>query len=52
MLTDSDFDLEGLLRALVDFNCCGRILCESPQDMDVDAQHIKEIWKHLVDITS
>lgn len=52
MLTDSDFDLEGLLRALIDFNCCGRILCESPQDMDADAQHIKKMWKHLVDIAS
>lgn len=52
MLNDSDFDLEGLIRALVDFNCSGRILCESPQDMDADAQLIKKIWRQMVDRAS
>jgi deoxyribonuclease-4 len=42
MLADSDFDLDGLLRALIDMDCAGRILCESPQDMDKDALIIKE----------
>ena len=45
MLTDSDFDLDALLRALNACNCEGRILCESPQDMDKDALHIMETWK-------
>ena len=39
---DSDFDLKGLLQALVDMNCGGRILCESPEHMDKDALHFKE----------
>ncbi len=30
MLAESDFDLDGLLRALHDMGCGGRILCESP----------------------
>ncbi|MEA1977247.1 MAG: TIM barrel protein [Chloroflexota bacterium] len=45
MLKDSDFNLDALLRALNAFNCGGRVLCESPQDMDVDALHIMEVWK-------
>jgi deoxyribonuclease-4 len=47
MLKDSDFNLDALLRALNTFNCGGRILCESPQDMDVDALHIMEVWKKV-----
>jgi len=42
MLSNSDFDLDGLLTALYEFKCGGRILCESPEDMDVDALLIKE----------
>ena len=42
MIQDSDFDLTGLLRALVDMNCGGRILCESPEHMDRDALLFKE----------
>jgi deoxyribonuclease-4 len=49
MLTDSDFDLEGLLQALADLDCQGRILCESPQDMDVDAQLIKRTWEGITE---
>jgi len=45
MLADSDFNLEGLMKALVDFECGGRILCESPE-MEVDAQSIKSAWEH------
>lgn len=45
MLHDSDFDLEGLIRALVAFECAGRIQCESPEDMDVDALVIKAAWE-------
>lgn len=47
MLKDSDFNLDVLLRALNTFNCGGRVLCESPQDMDVDALHIMEVWKKV-----
>jgi len=46
MLADSDFDLEALVRALVDFNCAGRIVCESPE-MDQDAQVIKDTWQRV-----
>ena len=45
MLGDSDLDLEALLKALVEFGCGGRILCESPQDMDIDALVIKRTWE-------
>jgi deoxyribonuclease-4 len=44
MIKDSDLDLEGLLKALADLSCGGRILCESPQDMDKDALLIQERW--------
>ncbi len=47
MLKDSDFNLDALLLALNAFNCGGRVLCESPQDMDVDALHIMEVWKKV-----
>jgi deoxyribonuclease-4 len=45
MLHDSDFDLGGLMRALVKLNCGGRIQCESPEDMDKDALVIKTAWE-------
>ena len=44
MLADSDFNLPGLMKALAEFNCGGRILCESPE-MDLDAQNIKSVWE-------
>ena len=47
LLKDSDFNLDALLKVLNAFNCGGRILCESPQDMDVDALHIMEAWKKI-----
>jgi len=49
MLDDSDFDLDALLRALNAHNCGGRILCESPQDMEKDALHIMDAWKKVSD---
>jgi len=45
MLKDSDFDVDALLRALKTYDCGGRILCESPQDMDKDALLIKQAWE-------
>jgi deoxyribonuclease-4 len=47
MLADSDFDLDALLRALHDADCSGRIVCESPEDMDKDALVIKKAWSAL-----
>ncbi|MFP3855394.1 MAG: TIM barrel protein [Anaerolineales bacterium] len=47
MLADSDFDLDALLKALVDHGCGGRIVCESPKDMDKDAHVIKNRWQEL-----
>jgi deoxyribonuclease-4 len=46
-LEDSDFDLDGLLRALADMDCGGRILCESPKFMDRDALVIKDAWEKV-----
>jgi deoxyribonuclease-4 len=42
MLEDSDFNLDALLQALIDMDCEGRILCESPEHMDKDALFIKQ----------
>lgn len=47
MLSDSDFNLDGLIQALVAHGCGGRILCESPEDMDKDALLIKRRWETL-----
>lgn len=46
MLSESDFNLEALLRALNDLGCQGRILCESPV-MEDDALEIQKLWKRL-----
>jgi deoxyribonuclease-4 len=43
MLKDSDLNLEGLFKALADFHCAGRILCESPV-MEDDALYLKTLW--------
>jgi deoxyribonuclease-4 len=47
MLDDSDFDLDALIRALVELNFSGRILCESPEDMDKDALLIKRKMEEI-----
>jgi deoxyribonuclease-4 len=49
LLGDSDFKLDDLLRALDKFGCAGRILCESPEEMDKEAQIIKSAWERLVE---
>lgn len=46
MLAESDFDLQGLLRALVEMKCGGRILCESPI-MEDDALVIQSAWRQI-----
>lgn len=50
MLSNSDFDLDGLLTALFEAKCGGRILCESPQDMDVDARRIKKALERVSNV--
>ena len=45
-LLESDFDLDALLKALDDFDCGGRIVCESPL-LEDDALVIQEKWKDL-----
>ncbi len=47
MLADSDFDLPGLIRALAEMKCGGRIVCESPV-MDADAGLIRKTWERSV----
>ena len=43
---ESDLDLEALFRALREFGCGGRILCESPV-MEADALVMKEAWTKI-----
>jgi len=45
-LADADLKLKDLFRALKDFGCAGRILCESPI-MEEDALKMKKAWKRL-----
>ena len=42
-LKDADLDLKALFRALHEFGCGGRILCESPV-LEVDALKMKKEW--------
>ncbi len=46
ILEEADLDLEALLRALKDFGCAGRILCESPI-MEEDALLMMKVWKDI-----
>jgi deoxyribonuclease-4 len=45
-ITESDIDLEAILRALKKHGCGGRILCESPI-LEEDALLIQEKWNEL-----
>lgn len=45
LLADSDFNLPALMAALRTQGCGGRILCESPHDMDVEARRIQAAWE-------
>ncbi len=47
-IEESDLNLDAILRALRDFNCRGRILCESPI-LEEDALLIKSRWEALVE---
>jgi deoxyribonuclease-4 len=48
-IQDSDFNLVALLRALNDYDCGGRILCESPV-MEEDALFFKKLWKEMTEL--
>ena len=45
-LAKADLKLKDLFRALKDFGCAGRILCESPI-MEEDALRMKRAWKRI-----
>ena len=45
-LEEADLDLPALFRALHDFGCRGRILCESPV-MEDDAQKMQQVWEQI-----
>jgi len=42
-LSEADLDLKALYKALHDFGCAGRIMCESPI-MEEDALNMKKAW--------
>ena len=50
-LAEADLDLKALLRALKDFECAGRILCESPV-MEEDALNMLKAWVEVSDETA
>jgi deoxyribonuclease-4 len=45
-LAEADLDLRALFRALNEFGCAGRILCESPI-MEDDALNMKKTWMKI-----
>ena len=45
-LDDSDLDTRAILRALKDFGCRGRILCESPV-LEDDALKVMSLWMEI-----
>jgi deoxyribonuclease-4 len=47
-LDEADLDLEAILQALREFNCSGRILCESPV-LEEDAIVLKNAWEKIAE---
>lgn len=45
-MAESDFKLNALFKALKDFGCAGRLLCESPI-MEEDALNMKKAWMNV-----
>jgi deoxyribonuclease-4 len=45
-LKDSDLNVREIMQALVNYNCRGRILCESPV-MEEDALGLKSLWREV-----
>ena len=46
IMDESDFELRELFRALHEFGCGGRIMCESPI-MEEDALYFKQVWMEV-----
>ncbi|MEW6718436.1 MAG: TIM barrel protein [Chloroflexota bacterium] len=46
VIQESDLAIEAIFRALQDFGCRGRILCESPV-LEEDALYLKELWGEI-----
>ena len=45
-LQESDLDLRAIFKALLDFDCAGRLLCESPV-MEDDAVYMRQVWEEV-----
>ena len=45
-LADADLDMKALFKALDQFGCAGRIMCESPI-MEEDALTMKKTWMQI-----
>jgi deoxyribonuclease-4 len=45
-LAEADLDIRALFRALKDFGCAGRMLCESPI-MEEDALEMRRVWSEV-----
>ncbi len=43
---EADLDVQAIFRALKDFQCCGRILCESPV-LEEDALFLRQLWMEV-----
>lgn len=43
---EADLDLQAIFRALMDFKCRGRILCESPK-MEDDSIYLRSLWLEM-----
>ena len=46
IISESDFDLDALFKALIQVGAGGRILCESP-NLEEDAQYLQKTWSKL-----
>lgn len=46
-IVESDFNIPGLFSALIDYQCAGRILCESPI-MEDDALFMQKQYSHIL----
>ena len=45
-IQEADLDVRAIFRALKDFNCQGRILCESPI-LEEDALYLRQLWMEV-----
>lgn len=45
-IQEADLDIRAIFRALKDFNCQGRILCESPI-LEEDALYLRQLWMEV-----